>query len=271
MSPSTDVSARVVVAVVVVLLLGLGNCQCNKEAAACEQTLLALCEHESICAGGEAIDACVSARGDFTCTVDVTGAEACVDGINDAIREGCPSPGADLPCPLLTQAGLYEPCGGDLVCAAARECGEVAGASLCTEPCDVSTPCPEGGGCSEADRCGPACGAGFDCATDHACVEDRCVLCSEACSGCDDFVDGCACGELPGCEPDCAAACETCDAVVEGCDCATLPGCPGACAAACETCDAVVEGCACSSLPGCPCALDGNCGEGGVCVGGVCE
>ncbi len=206
-------------------------CECNRTQAACEQTLVALCEYEATCYGGVAIDACVAARPNFTCTVDVDASAVCVEAINEVLRRDCADPPADLPCPLLTQAGLYEPCGGDLVCAESRECLVVADAPLCSARCDDQTACPSGGGCSDDDVCGPTCDVdGFRCDDGSGCSNGRCELCATLCTTCGTTVDGCDCDRyVAGCQSSCADRCETCESVVEDCDCRTELRCPVPC------------------------------------------
>lgn len=240
--------SALVVALFVVVAAG-DACECNRNAAACEQTLLALCEYEALCHDGVGIETCVAQRPDFTCTVDVTSSATCVDAINEVLRRDCVDPPADLPCPLLTQAGLYEPCGGELVCASQRECLDVAGESLCSVNCDDDTACPAQGGCSDDNTCGAGCdGDRFRCTTTSTCVEGRCETCASRCNACDTVVDGCDCNAfVSGCnEPACADVCEACDTVAEGCDCIAVLGCPV------------------------PCVDDSVCGEG-FCNGGFCE
>ena len=190
------------------VLLGGDACDCNRDDAACQQTLIALCEYEAVCRGVDAIDVCEAARGDFTCTVDVEAAGVCVEAINAVLAADCADPPADLPCPLLTQSGLYQPCGGDLVCADERQCLVADGTSLCSERCDDDDPCPAGGGCAVEERvCGPACGREtdfrFDCAITQFCFEGRCRECADECNGCDDVVDECDCAVAEGCAVAC--------------------------------------------------------------------
>jgi hypothetical protein len=223
-------------------------CDCNRNEAACTQTLLALCEYDALCQGGVAVETCVAQRPDFTCTVDVTSSATCVDAVNAVLERDCADPPADLPCPLLTQSALYEPCGGDLVCSDGRECLGVAGETLCSARCDDTTACPAGGGCSDDDTCGAGCdGVFFRCTLDSTCVDGRCEACASRCSACDTIVDGCDCNAfVAGCAPTCEELCEACDVVVDGCDCIATLGCPV------------------------PCVDDSVCGDG-FCNGGFCE
>lgn len=223
-------------------------CDCNRNTAACDQTLLALCEYEATCFDGVSVETCVAQRPDFTCTVDVSSSAACVDAINAALERECGDRPADLPCPLLTQSGLYEPCGDALVCADRRECLDVAGESLCSATCDDTTACPAGGGCSGSNTCGAGCDDdSFRCTTADTCVDGRCQPCADRCFACNTIVDGCDCNAfVDGCAPDCPALCEACDSVVDGCDCIATLGCP------------------------IPCVDDTVCGDG-FCNGGFCE
>ncbi len=240
---------RLPLIVALLAILAAGDaCDCNRSQAACAQTLIALCEYEALCLDGVAVDDCVAQRPDFTCTVDVTSSATCVDAINDVLNRDCADLPTDLPCPLLTQAGLYEPCGGELICANERECLGVAGETLCSATCSDTEACPARGGCSVDDTCGPGCdGDRFRCTTDSTCVDGRCETCTSRCTSCDTIVDGCDCNAfLPDCGPTCDELCEACDTVVDGCDCIAVLGCPV------------------------PCVDDSVCGDG-FCNGGFCE
>jgi hypothetical protein len=184
------------------------GCTCNRSEAACTQVLTGLCEFEERCRGGAPIPACEAFHLGFTCTVDVDEGAVCIDAINAALDADCAG-AEDLPCPLLQQAGLYETCGGDLVCSSNRVCGVIAGESICTEACDPDTDCPERGGCSvDAKQCFVVCDdVDFVCATDSLCTADGCFTCPELCGDeCDAVVEGCDCPVCPECSED--ADCE---------------------------------------------------------------
>ena len=192
------------VALVVLAALMGDGCSCNRTEAACAQVLTGLCEFEERCGGGEAIGDCRANHPGFTCTVDVDEGAVCIDAINAALDADCAG-AADLPCPLLQQAGLYETCSEDLVCSDDRLCDVVAGESICTAACDADIPCPERGGCETASKqCFVICDdVDFLCATNSLCTADGCFTCPELCGDeCDAVVDGCDCPVCPECTED---------------------------------------------------------------------
>ena len=186
------------------------GCTCSARDASCDQTLIALCEVESVCGDGLPVGACLTSNLDFTCTVSVQTSAACVEAINDMLRDECAGFGeATLPCPLLTQAGLYTPCSESLVCAANAPCAEGVSVDgpICSAACDASTPCPAGGGCSSGGFCAPGCSDEFVCADSELCTADGCVACATLCGDeCGAVVDGCDCAVCPDCvvDDDCA-------------------------------------------------------------------
>ena len=180
------------------------GCTCDRESAACEQVLIGLCEFEERCGGGVDASTCERKHPNFTCTVDVDESAACIDAINAALDADCAG-AADLPCPLLQQAGLYQACSEDLVCSDSRSCGVVDGASICTAACDDDTACPERGGCDvDTQRCFPLCDdVDFLCTINSLCTTDGCFTCAELCGDeCGAVVDGCDCPVCPECTAD---------------------------------------------------------------------
>ena len=184
---------------------------CDAREAACEQTLTALCELESVCGGGPSIGECRASRLAFTCTVTVGSSATCVTDINDILNDDCVGYDTEaLPCPLLEQAGQYEPCSETLVCAADAPCveGLVDEGPICSADCDAETRCPAGGGCSEGGFCAPFCSPDFLCADFDVCTFDGCVACAALCGdGCGAVVEGCECPACPECvvDDDCGA------------------------------------------------------------------
>lgn len=170
------------------------GCTCSQDEAACDQTVIALCELEEQCRGGSSLDTCLSVRDDFTCTVDVDASEACVDAVNAILAGDCAGIDDELPCPNLDQANLYDGCSDTVICAAGRECLEIVeGERLCSVDCGNDTTCPEGGGCFLAGGfCLPTCSATAFCDGVSACVNERCETCESLCTDFGSF-DGCDC------------------------------------------------------------------------------
>jgi hypothetical protein len=80
---------RVFCAGACLLVVLMHGCTCNAAVAACDQTLIALCDLEEACGSGFSSLQCRADRPDFTCSVDVDSAEVCVEAINDALRNDC--------------------------------------------------------------------------------------------------------------------------------------------------------------------------------------